>query len=86
MKAGQIARANFLLREVLLKPGKYLVGLWLGREGVENIDHVEHATTIDFAENEETSGHPVVYPGTYLCRFQQNVSILEPSLREGPRA
>ena len=86
LKAGQIARASFLLREVLLKPGKYLVGLWIGREGVESIDHVEHATTLDFAENEETSGHPVVYPGTYLCRFEQEVSILEPSLRESPHA
>jgi lipopolysaccharide transport system ATP-binding protein len=86
LKAGQVARASFRLQEVLLKPGKYLIGLWIGREGVENIDHVEHATTIDFAENEETSGHPVLYPGTYLCRFEEHVSILEPSLRESPRA
>ena len=86
LKAGQVARAKFRLQEVLLKPGKYLFGLWLGREGVETIDHVEHATTIDFAENEETSGHPVLYPGIYLCRFEENVSILEPSLRESPRA
>jgi lipopolysaccharide transport system ATP-binding protein len=85
LKAGQTAQANFRLQEVLLKPGKYLIGLWLGREGIENIDHVEHATTIDFAENEETSGHPVLYPGTYLCRFEESVSILEPLLRESPR-
>jgi lipopolysaccharide transport system ATP-binding protein len=85
LKAGQVARANFRLQEVLLKPGKYFVGLWLGREGVETIDHIEHATTIDFAENEETSGHPVLYPGTYLCRFEESVSILEPSLRESSR-
>ena len=86
LKAGQVARANFRLQEVLLKPGKYLIGLWIGREGVESIDHVEHATTMDFAENEETSGHPVLYPGTYLCRFEEHVSILEPSLRESPHA
>ena len=86
LKAGQIARASFLLQQVLLKPGKYLVGLWLGRDGVESIDHVEHATTLDFAENEETSRHTEVYPGPYLCRFEENVSILEPSLRASPRA
>jgi lipopolysaccharide transport system ATP-binding protein len=85
LKAGQVARANFRLQEVLLKPAKYLIGLWLGREGVETIDHIEHATTIDFAENEETSGHPVLYPGTYLCRFEETVSVLEPLLRESPR-
>jgi lipopolysaccharide transport system ATP-binding protein len=80
MQAGQTARASFLLREVLLRPGKYLLGLWLGREGVETIDDIEHATTLDFAEGEETSHHPVVFPGTYLCRFEHRVLILQPSL------
>lgn len=75
MQAGQKAKAKFLLREVLLKPGKYLVGLWLGREGTEVIDSVEHATALDFSEGEETDGYPVLYPGTYLCRFEQNISI-----------
>jgi lipopolysaccharide transport system ATP-binding protein len=84
MRAGQVARAEFVLREVLLRPGKYLVGLWLGREGFdsETIDDIEHATTLDFAEGPETSGHPVIFPGTYLCRFEQSVSILRPSLTE----
>ena len=86
LRAGQIARANFLLREVLLRPGKYLIGLWLGREGVETLDHVEYATTLDFAEGDETKGHPVVYPGKYLCRFEENVAILRPSLNESPRS
>src|SRR5260370_971237 len=31
LRAGQTAKANFLLREVLLRPGKYLIGLWLDR-------------------------------------------------------
>jgi lipopolysaccharide transport system ATP-binding protein len=84
MKTGQTARANFLLREVLLKPGKYLVGLWLGRDGVESIDHIEHATTVDFAEGEETNRHPVLFPGTYLCRFGHSVYILQPDAGSGP--
>src|SRR6266404_2894797 len=75
MQTGQIARANFLLREVLLRPGKYLVGLWLGREEMEVIDHVEHASTLDVMEGEETNRHVVVFPGVYLCRFENNVSI-----------
>jgi len=75
MQAGQIARANFLLKEVLLKPGRYFVGLWLGREEMELIDHVEYAATFDVMENEETSKHVFVFPGVYLCRFEHNVSI-----------
>jgi lipopolysaccharide transport system ATP-binding protein len=80
LQAGQIARANFLLREVLLRPGKYLIGLWLGREGSEVIDDVEHATTLDFAEGDESGRHPLIYPGTYLCRFEQCISIHQPSI------
>jgi lipopolysaccharide transport system ATP-binding protein len=82
MQAGQVARAEFVLRQVLLRPGKYFVGLWLGREGVETIDDIEHATTMDIAEGEETSRHPVIFPGTYLCRFEQSILIVQPNLSE----
>ena len=75
LQAGQTARANFLLHEVLLRPGKYFVGLWLGRDTLETIDHIEHATSIDFVENDETSRHSRIFPGTYLCRFENSVSI-----------
>jgi lipopolysaccharide transport system ATP-binding protein len=75
LQAGQTARASFLLREVLLKPGKYLVGLWLGRHAMETVDHIEHATTLDFVESDETSRHSIIYPGVYLCRFEQSVSV-----------
>jgi lipopolysaccharide transport system ATP-binding protein len=75
MRAGQVARANFQLREVLLKPGTYLVELWLGREAMEIIDHVEHATNFDVMESEETSQHVIVFPGVYLCRFENTVAI-----------
>jgi lipopolysaccharide transport system ATP-binding protein len=80
--AGQKACARFLLRDVLLKPGKYFVGLWLGRHAMEIIDHIEHAVDLEIVESEETSQHTVIYPGTYLCRFEHSVSISdsEPSL------
>lgn len=74
MEAGQIAKDKFLLRDVLLRPGKYFIGLWLGREAIETIDDLEHATTLDFAEGEENSRHFLVYPG-YLCRFDEHISI-----------
>jgi len=75
LREGQKARGWFLLRDVLLRPGKYFIGLWLGRLGMETIDHVESAGTFDIVESEESSRHTIVYPGTYLCRFEQNVSI-----------
>jgi lipopolysaccharide transport system ATP-binding protein len=83
LQAGQMARATFQLREVLLKPGRYLIGLWLGREGVEVIDHIEYATTMEFAEGGEGRNHTVVYPGAYVCRFEENVSIVQSSLSDG---
>ena len=75
LQAGQKARARFLLRDVLLKPGKYFIGLWLGRDTMETIDHVEHAMTLDIVESEETSQHSVIFPGAYLCRFENSINI-----------
>jgi lipopolysaccharide transport system ATP-binding protein len=75
LQAGQSARAEFVLREVLLRPGKYLVGLWLGRPYTETIDDVEFAASLDFVESAETSRHSEIFPGTYLCRFENNVRI-----------
>ena len=75
MAAGQKARARFLLHDVLLKPGKYFVGLWIGRHSMETIDHIEHAVTLDVMEGEGNSRHGITYPGVYLCRFENSVSI-----------
>jgi lipopolysaccharide transport system ATP-binding protein len=75
MAAGQKARGHFLLHDVLLKPGKYFVGLWLGRDTMETIDHMEFAMTLDVVESEETSHHVVIFPGVYLCRFENKINI-----------
>ena len=75
MTPGQKVRASFLLHEVLLKPGRYFMGLWLGRHHMEVVDDIEHAVTFDIVESEETNEHVVIYPGVYLCRFEGNVSV-----------
>ena len=75
MTAGQTARARFLLHDVLLRPGKYFVALWIGRHMMETIDLVEQASTLDVMEGEETGGHSITYPGVYLCRFEQTVNV-----------
>jgi lipopolysaccharide transport system ATP-binding protein len=78
LQAGQVANASFILREVLLKPGKYLIGLWLGRSYMETIDDIEHAVSLDFIERAESTLHTETFPGTYLCRFDQKVSVSGP--------
>jgi hypothetical protein len=83
LQVGQTARVNFLLHELLLKPGKYLVRLWIGRDE-EIFDDLEYASTLDVAEGGDTNQHPVIFPGTYLCRFEGSVSVLQPSLTERP--
>ncbi len=75
MNAGQKAKVSFFLHDVLLRPGQYFVGLWLGRQALETTDHVEHAQTLNVIEVENDSEHPIVYPGVYLCRFEQNISV-----------
>ena len=75
LNAGQKGRACFLLREVLLRPGTYFVGLWLGRDGIEALDHIEHAVTVDIIESAENNRHPVIYPGIYLCRFENTFNV-----------
>jgi lipopolysaccharide transport system ATP-binding protein len=77
MRAGQTAKAHFLLHEVLLRPGRYLVGLWLGRASTETIDDIETAASLDFVDSEETSLHTETFPGLYLCRFENSVRIIE---------
>lgn len=75
LQAGQTAKATFFLREVLLRPGKYFVSLWLGRAHTETIDDIEYATSFDLMENAETSRHSQIFPGIYLCRFEQNIDV-----------
>ena len=76
MEAGRKARANFLLHDVLLRPGKYFVGIWIGRHvDGGTIDHIEHAVTMDVMETEDTTMNSIVYPGVYLCRFEHTLTI-----------
>ena len=72
---GQKAKISLLLREVLLRPGQYLVGLWLGRHNMEVTDHVEYAAQFTVMAPKEYSEHPITYPGIYVCRFEEDISI-----------
>lgn len=76
MELGQKARISFLLRDLLLKPGQYVIALWLGWQAMGVIDHVEDAATFNVIEGKESSQHAIVFPGVYLCRFEQDICIL----------
>jgi hypothetical protein len=75
LNAGEKAKVSFLVRDVLLKPGEYYIGLWLGQHGVGAIDHIEHAASLSVMEGDDSSQHYVAYPGIYLCRFEESVQI-----------
>jgi lipopolysaccharide transport system ATP-binding protein len=79
LNAGEKAKVSFLVRDVLLKPGEYYVGLWLGRHSVGVADHIENAASFSVMESDENSQHYVIYPGVYLCRFEENISVLQVS-------
>jgi lipopolysaccharide transport system ATP-binding protein len=79
LNAGEKAKVSFLVRDMLLKPGEYYIGLWLGQHGVAWTDHIEHAASISVMEGEEHSQHYVSYPGVYLCRFEAGISVLQGS-------
>jgi lipopolysaccharide transport system ATP-binding protein len=82
LKSGQKARALFILREVLLRPGTYFVSPWLGRVPMEVIDYVEHAAELRIVESEETNKYSEIYPGVYLCRFENHFDVIEAEPRE----
>ena len=54
-----------------------MVGLWMGRGGIEQIDGIDCATTFVVAPSAESQVHPVVFPGPYLCRFESTISVAQ---------
>jgi hypothetical protein len=72
---GDEARVEFELERVLLKPGPYLLGLWIGRGGTENIDGILYATTLLVEPDPGRLRHSEVFPGPYQCEFSHSVRI-----------
>jgi lipopolysaccharide transport system ATP-binding protein len=71
------AEVIFHVKELLLKPGLYLLGLWLGRGGLEEIDSIEHAARLEITGNPEMQKHTESFPGPYLCRFESRILRLK---------
>ena len=75
MQPGDDATVAFVLDDVRLKPGTYLVGLWMGRGNVEDIDGIVYAATLEVEPDPQQLQHSEQFPGSYLCAFQHSVVI-----------
>jgi lipopolysaccharide transport system ATP-binding protein len=78
MAAGEEARIAFTLDDVRLKPGAYLIGLWMGRTNVEDIDGILYAATLEVEPDPQQLRHSEQFPGAYLCAFEHSIAISSP--------
>lgn len=72
MAAGETRQFRFLIKDCLLNAGTYFVGLWVGVAGVEHIDWIEFATSLEVLPDAESGDVPQA-PGTYRCRYDMQV-------------
>lgn len=77
LRKGQMAQVQFELDEVLLRPGVYLVGLWLGRIGVEDIDGITYATSFSVEADPESLFSSERFPGAYQCKYSHMIRMGE---------
>ena len=73
LEADEAAKVVFNMHDLLLRPGRYIVELWLGRGGMEDIDFVKNACIIEVHPDLAEAKHTELYPGTYQCRFMHDI-------------
>ncbi|MGA2243451.1 MAG: ABC transporter ATP-binding protein [Verrucomicrobiota bacterium] len=71
---GERATVSFVIDELLLKPGRYVVELWLGRGGIEDTDFIREAGVIEVHDNVNQANHTETFPGIYQCRFSHRIA------------
>jgi len=74
LSANQRAAVQFILRNVLLAPGIYVVALWLGRPN-EDIDAISHAGRFTVHPRYKSLVHTQEYPGLYQCDFEHFLKV-----------
>lgn len=62
-------QVEITLKNVLLKPGKYFVGLWMGRANIEDIDAIYHVGIMNVEIDPKSTHHHQIFPGVYQCYF-----------------
>jgi len=76
LKKGQTAIVTFTLQNILCKPGDYLLGLWIGRTNIEDIDGIGYAKQFSIETNPYTSESSNKFPGIYLCEYNHTIDII----------
>ena len=71
---GGKASVKFVLESLLLKPGNYVVELWLGRGGTEDVDFVRDAGGFEVHQDVSNTNHTETFPGIYQCEFSHQIS------------
>jgi len=75
LKAGSKATIRFRIINMLLKPGNYTIGLWLGRGGIEEIDNINAAAVFEVVSNPSKTIHTENFPGLYQCDFESEIRL-----------
>jgi lipopolysaccharide transport system ATP-binding protein len=74
LEKGQKACVEFQLHNLLLKPGKYLLGVWLGQATFsEDIDGITYVSSFSVEADPGAIKHPTEFPGVYQCKFSQRI-------------
>ncbi len=73
LKTKQKAKVTFLLKNVCLKPGIYMVGIWLGAFSSHEIDAVKYAASFEMGAKRENILYTNPFPGVYNCEFDYKV-------------
>jgi lipopolysaccharide transport system ATP-binding protein len=80
LEKGREACVEFRLYNLLLKPGKYLLGVWLGQATFsEDIDGITYAASFSVEADPASIKHPFEFPGAYQCEFSQKIQPAEQS-------
>lgn len=73
LKKNQRAKVIFSLKNVRLKAGVYLVGIWMGSFNTHEIDAVLYATSFKMEARREDTLYTAPFPGVYSCEFDYQV-------------
>lgn len=71
---GQHAVVRFTLRNLLLRPDTYRLGIWIGRKNVEDIDINVDAATFTVEVDPRNLQHFQIFPAVYQCEFTHSVA------------
>lgn len=73
LNAGQHAIVRFTLRNLLLRPDTYRLGIGIGRRNVESIEVNPDAATFTVEVDPRNLQHFQIFPGVYQCQFTHSV-------------